>query len=259
VFRRLDITGRDGLPAARGAGEVDRGSISEVPLAERGLVRHPVERFGTTREGRPLEVFGPLASGTPLVLAAIHGNESETTVALSAAVRSIAVGGLGWAVVLAANPDGALLGTRGNAAGVDLNRNFPASDWRAGTVLSHWSSRTRQVVELSTGTGPASEPESAALMELIERLSPPWVLSVHAPIGVVIEPEPSALGDVLASETGLRRVVKVGYQTPGVLDLWATERGSRCVTLELPRITHDEAVVRFAPVLAALLRGDLLN
>ena len=96
-------------------------------------------------------------------------------------------------------------------------------------------------------------------MKLIERLSPPWILSVHAPIGLVIEPEPSALGDVLLSRTGLRRVVKVGYETPGLLDLWATERGSRCVTLELPRITHDEAVVRFAPVLATLLRGELLN
>jgi murein peptide amidase A len=233
--------------------------MSDVPLAQRGLVRHRVERFGTTRGGRPLEVFGPLAPGTPLVLAAIHGNESETTVALSAAVRTIAAGGLRWAVVLAANPDGALLGTRGNAAGVDLNRNFPASDWRAGTVLSHWSSRTRQVVELSTGAAPASEPESSALMELIERLSPPWILSVHAPIGVVIEPEPTGLGDILVAQTGLRREVKVGYQTPGVLDLWATERGSPCVTLELPRVTHDEAVVRFAPMLAALLRGELVD
>jgi protein MpaA len=232
--------------------------MTEVPAPERGVVRHRAERFGTTRGGRPLEVFGPAAPGTPLVLAAIHGNESETTIALSGAMRLLAPGDLRCAVVLAANPDGALLGTRGNGAGVDLNRNFPASDWRAGTVLSRWSSRTRQVVELSTGDAPASEPETAALIGLIARLSPPWVLSLHAPIGVVLEREPTALGDVLVARSGLRRAPAVDYQTPGVLDLWAWERGLPCVTLELPRITHDEAIVRFAPMLAELLRGQLL-
>ena len=81
--------------------------MTEVPLAERGLVRHRAERFGTTCEGRPLEVFGPLAPGTPLILAAIHGNENESTVALSAALRMVALPDLRCAVVLAANPDGA--------------------------------------------------------------------------------------------------------------------------------------------------------
>jgi murein peptide amidase A len=231
--------------------------MTEVPPSARGTVRHHSKRFGTTRAGRALEVFGPVAAGTPLVLAAVHGNESETTIALSGAMRLRAPGDLRCAVVLAANPDGALLGTRGNGAGVDLNRNFPSSDWRAGTVLSRWSSQTRQVVELSTGAAPASEPETVAFIGLVDRLSPPWILSLHAPIGVVLEREPTALGDALVARTGLRRAAAVDYRTPGVLDLWASERGIACVTLELPRITHDEAIVRFAPMLADVLRGAL--
>jgi protein MpaA len=231
--------------------------MTDVPLPERGTVRHPAERFGETRAGVPLEVFGPLERGTPLVLAATHGNESETTVALSAALRTVAPGELRCAAVLALNPDGMLLGTRGNGVGVDINRNFPASDWQDGVVRSHWSSQTRQVVELSRGAAPASEPETRALIGLVDRIAPPWILSLHAPIGVVLEPAPSALGDALAARTGLPRMARVNYPTSGVLDLWATERGIPCVTLELPRITHDEAVVRYAPVLADLLRDRL--
>jgi protein MpaA len=228
--------------------------MADVPLPARGLLRHPAERYGTTRGDRPLEVLGPLAPGTPLVLAAIHGNESETTIALSAALRTLPADELGCAAVPAVNPDGVLLGTRGNAVGVDLNRNFPTSDWRPGKVLSHWSSETTQVVELSTGIAPVSEPETAALIALIERLEPRWILSLHAPIGVVIDPGATSLGDVLVERTGLHRIDRVSYLTPGVLDLWAGERGTTCVTLELPKVTHDEAVVRYAGLLADLLR-----
>ena len=69
-----------------------------------------------------------------LLFAAIHGEEPETTALLSKALRSLAQPSERCAVVLNANPDGVLLGTRGNARGVEINRNFPSESWQSDPV-----------------------------------------------------------------------------------------------------------------------------
>jgi protein MpaA len=221
--------------------------VAPDPFAatDRGTLDWPGETYGASGAGIPLRAWLPAAGGpAPLVLAAIHGNEPETTVALSAALRAVAPGSRRCAVVLCANPDGALLGTRGNAAGVDLNRNFATSSW--GPPLPG---------ELPTGAAPASEPETRALAALIERLAPPFILSIHADLACVDDPGGTPLGRWLSARSGLPVVAGVGYPTPGSLGTWCAERGLPIITLELERLGAQDLRQRWGPILAEVISG----
>src|SRR6478752_2873273 len=95
-----------------------------VERRDRGVIRHASLVYGASVEGVPLSVYVPeKAHAAIVVLASIHGDEAETTVVVSEALRCIPRGDLQSAVILCGNPDGMLRGTRGNSRGVDLNRN----------------------------------------------------------------------------------------------------------------------------------------
>jgi len=224
------------------------------PRPERGELAFEPECYGRSTQGRPLEVWLPGEPPEVLVFAGIHGEEPETTVALSSALRSLGPGRLRAAVVLAANPDGLARGTRGNARGVELNRNFPTSDWTPAMALHRFTRGEPQDVALSPGPAPASEPESEALMELARRLAPRLVVALHSPLACVIDPRRSEPARWLSQRTGLPMRMDAGSPTPGTFDGWAREETeAMAVTLELPVCSKDEALVRYLDSLVDLL------
>ena len=114
-----------------------------------------------------------------MVVGSIHGNEITALPIVRTMVNASVPDDVELWLVPNANPDGTLVGTRCNANGVDLNRNF-SWDWRPETG----------------GPGPMSEVETQVLADTIFRESPDLVVWVHhnldyvAPIGNT-PPEPA--------------------------------------------------------------------
>lgn len=188
-----------------------------------------------------------------MIHAGIHGEEPETTYALSRALRQMTQAPEHCAVVLAANPDGLVRGTRGNANGVDLNRNFPSKDWRAGTVTHRSTIEDKSDILLTTGQGPASEPETQALLSLIRELEPRAVVALHAPLACIDDANDSPLGRRLAQRTGMPLVRDVGYPTPGSFGSWGSDNGVPVVTYEFPLAATEVLMRDHVPVLVELL------
>jgi protein MpaA len=217
---------------------------------------------GTSVQGRELVVHyfdgAPSRSQRPvLILAAIHGNETETAPLARAFVEHLRnhpgdLHGQNVAVLCQANPDGCTAGTRVNANGVDLNRNFPAKNWR--TALRR--------TQYFNGTEPASEPETRALMRLIDDLKPVRICSIHSIDRDRQQNNYDGPGEgiakAMAAHNGYPVTPTIGYPTPGSFGSWAgIDRGIPTITLELPRrIEAEKAWEVNRKALVAFVRGE---
>jgi protein MpaA len=227
-----------------------------VERRDRGVIRHDHSTYGTSLEGIPLTVYLPNRERAEIViLASIHGDEAETTVVVSEALRCIPAGDLQAAVILCANPDGILRGTRGNGRGVDLNRNFPTSNWSADPVFYKSRANDDRDIALGTGAEPASEPETKALMALLDRLQPRAIVSLHSALACIDDSGNSRLGRQLAARCALPLLTEIGYPTPGSMGTWASERGLTLVTWELENASLYDLKDRHVPILIDLMTG----
>lgn len=230
-----------GAAAATGAGVAGRADAGPATAARAVLLGHSVE-------GRPIvarRLGDPRSRRRALVLGPIHGDEPGGLRITAALRRLRPLRGVDLWLVERPNPDGLARGTRRNAHGVDLNRNFP---W-------HWRRSSRSSAYYG-GPRPLSEPESRILARLVLRLRPRITISYHQPYGFVVLPPGRAVRAArryarLARWPG-RRLARL----PGTAVEWANRRlpGTAAFVVELgdeapSRVTtrrHARAAARLA-------------
>jgi protein MpaA len=184
---------------------------------------------------------------TVLVVGAIHGNERAGIAIVRRLEHDTASRDVRLWVLPDLNPDGARANTRGNAHGVDLNRNFA---WR-------WRPRTAPGTTFYAGTGPLSEPESRFARLLISRLRPDITIWFHqSETAVDISSGSTAIEARFARRVALplRRLVRY----PGSATTWQAHRFPKATSfvVELPpgRLNANAARA-YARAVLSLARG----
>ena len=192
-------------PASAGRSEVGR-SVQDRPIV---LV---------TRGDRNAET-------KVLVVGCIHGNECAARSVVRRLKRIRVPADVQLLLVSTLNPDGSRAGTRQNARGVDLNRNF-SRGWRGGG--RPWDT-------YYPGPRPFSEPETRTARALIEREEPQITIWYHQAMSLVAK-QPRHLRTQRRYARRTRLPLRKLEPLPGTASRWQNHRwpGHLSFVVELP-------------------------
>jgi len=190
--------------------------------------------------GRPIVAlhFLPPSYARPrpgaILFGAIHGDEPLGVHCLAQLCQELIERPPGrdtW-IIPALNIDGLAAGTKNNANDVDLNRNFAAANWVAEHKAGYFP-----------GKKPESEPETRALVELIERVDAHRLIALHSPFRTVNwDGAGQELAEAMAALNGYGASDDIGYPTPGSFgSKYGKEEQREVITLEIPFLEEDQA------------------
>ncbi len=192
----------------------------------------PRKVIGHSVHGRPIEAV-TIGNGPEHVFigATIHGNEWAGTPIVEKLIdylpgRKDILGSRTVTIVPVINPDGYHFKTRGNAHGVDLNRNFPAEN----------RENSRRY-----GMSAFSEPESKILYDIIEETSPTRIVIIHQPLDKVDWDGPARpLAQHMARHTHLPED-RIGARPGSMGSHYGVDKNIPIITYELPRHAERES------------------
>ncbi|NCN26741.1 murein peptide amidase A [bacterium] len=211
-------------------------------------MKHQV--LSKTVEGRAIELYSSARVGSfrsrVLIKAGVHGDEPEGVQLLERFLKEKYFEKFHqdafWSILPTSNPDGVALSQRVNANGVDLNRNFPSSDWSSEIRASRYH----------PGPHAGSELETQNICRLVEQIRPSLIISLHNYQPMVnVNGDCGVAAEVLARLTGYPITNDMGYETPGSFGRWAWEQCKvPTITLEIEdKVGIDAIWPRFGEAL----------
>lgn len=218
-----------GTGVSSAAVDLTRPAVA-VPMAP----QPELVQLGYSVKGIPItmHVFGNQGRAA-LIFGAIHGSEPNSgdlarQLLDHLVANPAAYAGRRVAVIPVANPDGLVRTKRLNEHQIDLNRNFPAVNWKVSKPGATFG-----------GDKPASEPETQAIIKAVELLQPDRIVAIHAITKGRecnnYDGPGAALAELMKSKNGYRVAKSIGYPTPGSFGSWAgIDRQIPTITLELP-------------------------
>ncbi len=209
--------------------------------------------LGKSALGNPIEVFKKIhtsslkmAAQKPfLFIGGVHGDEPEGVEMAQKLLHWLTEAEKQhllrpWILIPCINPDGYQKNERTNGHGVDLNRNFPSKDW---------SAENTRGARYSPGPTPASEPEVAALVALIEKEKPEVIFHFHSwePCVVYTGAPGKTYAEFISPGAGYPVREDIGYPTPGSLGQygWQNHKIPVICVEEQEKIPIDEIWPRF--------------
>ncbi len=184
--------------------------------------------WAVTASGKPIELYtcrntsatshssaSPIIDDRPvLFIGGVHGDEPEGVELAQKFLGWLQKNNksddfYSWSLIPCLNLDGYSKNERTNSNGVDLNRNFPSTDW----------SPEAKAPRYFPGPNPASEPEVHAVCQLIEKIKPQVIFHFHSwePCIVYTGSTGKIWAEIAAEDTGYTCREDIGYPTPGSL------------------------------------------
>lgn len=136
-----------------------------------------------------------------------------------------------------ANPDGSLLETRMNSNRIDINRNFPSSNWSY--VDSAKLKKEKKF--FWGGASPASEIETKFILKVDSIYDPEIILIFHQFLDCInYDGKGQTIAEYIAKSTGMKMEQDLGIETPGSMgSYFGMDKQKEVVTIELPENPPD--------------------